>query len=142
MPAAPEDEHASHAAHQALLALPMRFVPNAGQTDPSVQFTVQGAGHTFFFAPREIDFTAVAPQPGPDEGRPHGAGDHQRGTGGEADLGRSSNVVRLRFLGAKANPHLEGVEPLAGVVNYFLGDDPARWRSNVPTYAALIYQGL
>jgi len=142
MPATAEDDDASHATRQALLALPLRFVPNAGQTDPSVRFTVQGAGHTFFFTPQEIVFTAVASHPRPDQGLPYRPPDPQRDTGDEADLERPFDLVRLRFLGANPNPHLEGVEPLAGVVNYFLGNDPARWRSNVPTYAALSYQGL
>ena len=142
MPATADDDDASHAARQALLALPLRFVPNAGQTDPSVRFTVQGAGHSFFFTPQEIVFTAVASQPRPDQARPQRPADTRRETGDEADLGHPFDLVRLRFLGANPNPHLEGLEPLPGVVNYFLGNDPARWRSNVPTYAALSYQDL
>jgi hypothetical protein len=142
MPAAPENDQAWHTARQALLALPLRFVPNAGQTDPSVRFTVQGAGHTFFLTPQEIVFTAAASQPRPDQARPQRPANPQRRTGGEADLERPFDLVRLRFLGANPNPHLEGLEPLPGVVNYFLGNDPARWRSNVPTYAAVVYQGL
>ncbi len=35
------------------LALPLRFIPNVGQTDSAVQFTVRGAGHTLFFTPVE-----------------------------------------------------------------------------------------
>ena len=32
--------------------------------------------------------------------------------------------------------------PLPGVVNYLIGSDSTRWRTNLPTYAALTYQQL
>jgi uncharacterized repeat protein (TIGR01451 family) len=37
---------------------------------------------------------------------------------------------------------MEGVTPLPGSVNFFLGDDPMGWQVDVPTYAALAYRNL
>ena len=34
--------------------LPLSFVPNAGQMDPTVRFQVRSAGATLFFTPNEI----------------------------------------------------------------------------------------
>jgi hypothetical protein len=43
-----------------------------------------------------------------------------------------------------ANPaaKVTGVDELAGTSNYFIGNDPAKWRTNVPTYAKVKYEGI
>ena len=54
-------------------------------------------------------------------------------------------VVKMKFLGAAANPKISGESPLPGKVNYFVGKDKSKWRANVSTYAkvryALVYPG-
>jgi uncharacterized repeat protein (TIGR01451 family) len=102
------------------LNLPLRFIANAGQTDPAVCFTVKGAGHTLFFTSEEVVLSAV-----------------QEGEGGPV-----RSVVRLRFPGANPSPVIEGLAPMPGVVNYFLGNDPAQWQANVPTHGAVTYRDL
>jgi len=53
-------------------------------------------------------------------------------------------VVRMRFEGAQANrqPVLEGLERLPGRSNYFIGNDPKQWHTDIPQYAKVRYQGL
>lgn len=51
-------------------------------------------------------------------------------------------VVHLRFVGANATSTIEGTRQLSGVVNYIVGNDPAHWRSQVPTYAGVVYHQL
>ena len=99
----------------ALANLPLSFVANAGQEDPTVRFTVRGAGHTIFFTEQEIVFSAAAAE---------------------------AAVVRLRFPGANPHPAIEGLAPLPGTANFYRGSDPAGWRTHVPTYAAVIYREL
>jgi len=43
-----------------------------------------------------------------------------------------------------ANPaaKVTGADQLAGTSNYFIGNDPAKWRSNVQTYAKVKYEGI
>lgn len=49
--------------------------------------------------------------------------------------------IRMAFLGgAEADP--VGEDLLPGVHNYFLGADPARWRTDVPRFSAVRYRGL
>jgi hypothetical protein len=45
-------------------------------------------------------------------------------------------------MGTNPSPQVAGTDELAGKSNYFLGNDPARWRTNVPTYARVKYQGV
>jgi hypothetical protein len=40
---------------------------------------------------------------------------------------------------ANPQPHVVGLEPLPGKVNYFLGKDPGQWRTGVPIYAKVRY---
>ena len=48
-------------------------------------------------------------------------------------------ALYLRFDGANPGPTLVGEDELAGKSNYFIGNDPARWHTEVPTYARLRY---
>ena len=51
-------------------------------------------------------------------------------------------VVRLRLLGANAYAAVAGADELPGKVNYLLGNDPQKWRTNVPTYAKVKYSNV
>jgi uncharacterized repeat protein (TIGR01451 family) len=95
-------------------------VPNAGQHDPAVRFTVRGADHTLFFTDRGIVFSAGVPE----------------------DETVIRSVVRLGFAGAAAHPTIRGFSLQPGVINYFRGGDPDRWHANLPTYEGLAYEGL
>jgi len=49
--------------------------------------------------------------------------------------------LRIRFEGADASIPV-GREPLGFGTNFFLGSDPARWRTNVPAYREVVYADL
>src|SRR5438046_1972794 len=48
----------------------------------------------------------------------------------------------MRFVGADSEPRVSGEEESPGKANYFIGNDPAKWRPNVPTYAKVRYEGI
>jgi hypothetical protein len=50
--------------------------------------------------------------------------------------------VRLKLVGANLRAKVVGLDPLPGRSNYFLGNDPKKWRTNVPTYAKVKYKGV
>jgi hypothetical protein len=49
-------------------------------------------------------------------------------------------VVRMKLEGANPSPAIDGIEKLPGIVNYFLGNDSAKWRTKIPTYAKVQYK--
>jgi hypothetical protein len=51
-------------------------------------------------------------------------------------------VLRMKLRGANPASRVSGVEELPGTNNYFIGKDPAKWRTNVPTYAKVRYDGI
>jgi len=59
-----------------------------------------------------------------------------------ADSGESSAVLRMRLVGANASAAVTGAEELPGKSNYFIGNDPKKWRTNVPNYAQVKYTGV
>src|SRR5262249_8345350 len=52
------------------------------------------------------------------------------------------DVVRLQFPGANTGGRVEGLDELPGRSNYFLGNDPAGWVSDVPNFAKVTYHDL
>ena len=52
----------------------------------------------------------------------------------------------MGFVGANPKPVIEGMEPLGGHSNYFLGNDPAKWRTGIPHYGRVrvkdLYPGI
>src|SRR5205814_9346967 len=49
-------------------------------------------------------------------------------------------VLRIVYVGANPAPRIVGSQELPGKANYFIGNDPAKWRSSVPTYARVHYE--
>lgn len=132
--------------------LPLAFEANHGQTDPSVDFLVRGPGYTLFLTggdavfalrtttnpPTDTDTTtgaAVAPLSSklkPFAGKP----------GDLTENVYDTTVLRMKLVGAKPKPTVVGLDALPGKVNYFIGNDPAQWRTHVPTYTRVQYQDV
>ncbi len=55
---------------------------------------------------------------------------------------QQSSVVSLRLVGANPKPEIIGLEPLRAKSNYFIGNDPKRWRTNVPNFAKVMYKDV
>jgi hypothetical protein len=54
----------------------------------------------------------------------------------------TESVLRMKLIGANASVTVTGTEELSGKSNYFLGNDPTKWRTNVPNYAQVRYQSI
>jgi hypothetical protein len=132
--------------------LPLSFVPNAGQADPAVRFQVRGLGGTLFFTPGEVVLSLPTPAQSPGtSGRPAApARAPDPDVGGHPGPHRDTpttppappTVVRLRFEGANPVPEVTGARRLSAIVNYLIGNDPTKWRTNLPTYASIVYREL
>lgn len=117
--------------HQALssraLSLPMYFEPNQGQTDPRVKFLARGAGYGLFLTADEavLELRAASSE--------LSAVSSQRA---------SSAVIRMTLDGADASARVSGASPLPGKSNYFIGNDPSKWRHDLPQFARVEYQAV
>jgi hypothetical protein len=116
--AAKPDAAQSHAA-QSYGDLPLSFEENRGQSDQRVRFLSRGAGYTFFLTPGEAVLAFSQ-----DQAQSHAA------------------VLHLQLAGSNAETRIGGADPLPGNSNYFLGQDPAKWRTGVPTYRKVAYENI
>ena len=118
--------------------LPLSFEANQGQWHSDVQFVTRGGGHTLFLTPNEavlsVRTAVVKDERNRDRFTQHKPFDSHSPT--------SQSVVRMTFAGADAKAEMVGLEPLPGIVNYFIGDDPTKWRTNIPTYQKVEYKNL
>jgi hypothetical protein len=54
----------------------------------------------------------------------------------------SATALCMRLVGANAHVAATGMDELPGKSNYFIGNNPKKWRTNVPTYAKVKYAGV
>ena len=142
--------------------LPMSFEANAGLSDPSVKFLSRGSGFALFLTGNEAVLSLqrssqkskirnqqyenrIAPRwplsspaspgflrsadassnPAPTDRRP-----------------RKPTTLRMRLVGSNAAAKVVGFDELPGKSNYFIGNNPKKWRTNVPSYAKVKYENV
>jgi hypothetical protein len=121
----------------ALGDLRLPFEPNVGEIDPAVRFVARAPDRTLYFTSSGV--VLALPQPKAD--RP-GASSFRTVKLDQDKNTSSSRLVSMRFTNAETSPRISGGERLPGRVNYFLGNDSARWHTDVPTYSGVIYTDL
>src|SRR5205823_149116 len=55
---------------------------------------------------------------------------------------RSQAIIRIGLAGANSAPQVTGHDELPGKSNYFIGNDPKKWRTNVPHYGKVKYEAV
>ncbi len=111
--------------------LPLSFEPNQGQTDARVRFLTHGQGYSLFLTDDEAVLSLKA-------GAKNGS---EMPSGGEVSA-TGQTVLRMQLLGARSGVGIEGMEELRGKSNYFIGNDPGKWRTDIPTYGRVKYTGV
>lgn len=133
----PVPTSAHHPVVTQMLNMPLQFEANQGQVDDQVKFLVRGKGYTLFLTPTE----SVMVLTGRDASRVKSeVGSDQTDVIGHELQEYKQSVVRMRLEGAHPSPAIDGMEKLPGIVNYFIGNDPAKWRTEIPTYAKVHYK--
>src|SRR5579872_5463409 len=109
--------------------LPLSFEANQGQADSQVKFISRGSGYSLFLTSTEAVLSLQEP-PARKEPLP------------SAPSAKSAAVLRMKLVGANLSPQLTGRDELPGKSNYFFGNNPAKWRTNVPNYAKVKYSDV
>ena len=53
-----------------------------------------------------------------------------------------SMVIQVTFRGANPEPLVEGAEETGFKTNYFIGEEPTQWFTNVPSFRRVTYRNL
>lgn len=95
--------------------LPSQFEANLGQVDPEVRYLSHGSNYSLFLTSTKavVVFQGVA-----------GA------------------ALTMSLEGANPQSKVTGFEELPGKVHYFIGSDPAKWRTQVATFAKVRYEDI
>ncbi len=124
--------------------LPLSFEANQGQSDPRVRFTSRGNGYALFLTDKEA-VLALTKRDAADKklDQKAGPGKPSLSPAKDARLNLAkTDVVRMELAGASHGLRVSGAEQLPGRANYFIGNDPAKWHSNIPTYGKVRYSGV
>lgn len=115
--------------------LPLSFEANEGQTDDRVKFLSRGSGYTLFLTSNDAVLVLSRP----------------RIDGKSAFKGRAKPVepaevqravLRMKLVGSNPVAQVKGQNKLPGKRNYFVGSDPEKWRTDIPTYARVQYKNI
>jgi len=98
----------------------LSFEANQGQTDSQVKFLTRGDGYSLFLTSHEAVFTLRPP----------------------AGAKAPPAVFRMELRGANRAVRVTGADKLTGVANYYIGNDPKKWRSGITTCGKVKYQGI
>jgi len=93
--------------------LPLSFESNLGQTDERVKFVARASGYMLFMTTEEAVFA-----------------------------GRDGSVERMKLIGASPKLRFEPLDKQPGISNYFIGNDPLKWRTNIPNYGRVALRGV
>jgi len=112
-------------AHAVLAGLPLLFEPNQGQgnlnpADPRARFVTHGPHYSVVLGSEGAILSLVS--------RPRGVKAEPR-----------VQTLQMKLAGSNPDAVLSGTDRLPGKSNYFIGNDPEKWRTGVPQFARVRY---
>jgi hypothetical protein len=128
--------------------LPIAFAANDGETDQRVRFHARGNGYSLLLTQTEAVLRLRAAESVPRDRRRAGQQPHvalppsPRGVAAPS----ATAEVRMSLIGSDPGARIAGERRLPGTVNYLIGRDPSKWRSNVATFEQVrcdkVYPGI
>jgi hypothetical protein len=128
----------------AYAALPLAFEANQGQVDPQVKYMTRANGYKLFLTNSDAVFSF-----------------HSKSSTSEpATRGRMAElkaknlpqlhssqkdavaVVCMQLVGGNAQAQIAAADKLPGKTNYYIGNDPRNWHTNVSQYARVSYKSV
>jgi uncharacterized repeat protein (TIGR01451 family) len=127
-------------AHSLFAGLPLIFEPNQGQAnldpdDPRAKFVTRGPGYSLFLGSEGAILSMVS------QNQVSKTQSSTRQPKPDASPVRVE-ALQMKLAGANPNAHVTGADLLSGKSNYFLGNDPTKWRHDVPQFARVSYENV
>ena len=136
LPAGTVDEATRARVGETLGQLPLSFEENRGQVDTEVKYVSRGSGYTLFLTKTEAVLTLRKAESGKrNEKQARDFVNPQSAIGNP-----QSAVLRMKLSGANHAPAITGESEMAMRTNYFKGNDPAKWHTDVARYERVRYE--
>jgi hypothetical protein len=125
--------------------LPLSFEANQGQADSQVKFLTRTGAYSLFLTGDEAvlllrEGKAKDKDKFPVETRL--AASPAKANSARTPKRATESILRMKLRNANVNARVTGLDELAGTSNYFIGNDPAKWRTSVPTYSKVKYEAI
>ncbi|MFQ6009213.1 MAG: SBBP repeat-containing protein, partial [Candidatus Zixiibacteriota bacterium] len=121
-----------------LSSMSLAFTENQGQWPDSILFRANAGGATMWFTKNGAYYQFTRRIPNNCERQMSTSApfsDHQPDH-------IETMMIKADFVGSNPTPRVVGEGLLDYKCNYFLGNDPAKWRTDVPNYSAIVYQDI
>ena len=125
-------------------ALPLAFEQNQGQTDTQVKYMARGNGYTLFLTAKAAVFSlqSRSAESAPSTVR-RGAELRAKSLPEQRNAQEDSTaVVRMQLVGGNSLAKIAASDQVPGKSNYFVGNDPSKWRRDVAHYARVSYENV
>lgn len=134
-------------AHEALGGVGADFEMNTGQQPDEVKFFARGPGYTLFITQTEFVTVLAAPRAATESKNLHfDPSDPMSRERPTPEPGEPGEVIRMSLAGVNPAPTVRGEGLLEHKSNYFIGNDPTKWHTDVPHYTRVvidqIYPGI
>lgn len=118
--------------------LPLSFERNGGQAGQQVRYLARGAGYSLLLEENDAVLSLshnasplkkASRMPGQNTEKPEIANS-------------SADTLQMKLIGVNSHAAVAGEARLPGTVNYFVGNDPAKWLSAIPTFQRVKYSNV
>lgn len=134
----------------ALKSAPIMFIENVGQFGAGARFQVRGGSGTIYLGEDGLWLTAL------EQTKPASNGPNKFKLPSQRPQSKTNLVplatptetprkgvnIRQSFVGSNPHPRLEPFDRLNTHVSYFVGNDSAKWQSDVPVWGGVRYKDL
>ncbi|MGE5399615.1 MAG: SBBP repeat-containing protein, partial [Ignavibacteriales bacterium] len=115
--------------------LPMMFEANYGQANQQFKFIARSTNYTVSLLSNSVQISLRKSLPNDEVQQ------YSRNSGSEKNSPEFTNL-HMEFIGANPSPEMIPMEESSGKSNYFIGNDPARWRTDIPNYKRVKYLNI
>jgi len=109
--------------------LPLAFIENRGQVNKEVAYYLKGRQGTIYFTHKGIVYDLISASPAPSKKQP-------------LPPERKRLSFTITPIGASKDHTLIATERLPGKIHYLIGNDPTKWKTQIPIYKEIIYKDL
>lgn len=117
--------------------LPLSFEANQGQAGDDTKFISRGLGYELFLKQTEAVLSLSRSSK-----RTAGNPSIRDGNPDSSAFREERSLLRMQIVNANPTTQVVGLSELPGTVNYFVGNERAAWRTNIPTYSQVRYSNV
>jgi len=114
----------------------LNYVENKGQWNEKVLYKLRLNEAALFLEENCVTWALTDPHSMAHSHAHHGCEEHNN------NLLKDAHAYKVHFVGANKNPQIQAQNPQLDYVNYFIGNNPKNWASNVKLYEKVLYTDI